>query len=408
MEERPIRPLTKFQQAVIVLALISMGCGMSVNFVVVAPLALEAGLSPRQIALVLVGSAALYAFLTPFWGQMAERFGRKRIMAFSMFASGLTNLAFLFALSAALAGIVTGIAAFFLLAFVRTFYGLLSPGMHPASMAAMADATTSKTRAAGMGLVGAAFGIGSIVGPAAIALLVEFGRLAPLWGAVIFNFVCAAILMIALPPTRKKRDGISDTKPKPLKVSDPRIRPYLIFLLGYFIVVGAIQQAIAWLVQSRFNLDTEAAIQNASYVFVALSIMVVVMQFGYIQPRKPDPRNILVPGIALVSLGYVVTAVAPSIFLMVLGFAIVGAGAGIAVPAMNALGSMSVAAHEQGAAAGLLATAPPAGFVIGPILGAELYQIYPPLPLIFSAVVMSGLGVIAYVLLLGRAPAATH
>ena len=402
MEERPLRPLTPFQQGIMALALVSMGAGMSVNFVVASPLALEAGLSPREIALVLVGSAALYAVLTPFWGRMAEKFGRKRIMAFSMFASGVTNAAFTLALSSAMTGVVTGLSAFLLLAVVRLSYGLLSPGMHPASMAAMADATTSETRAAGLGMLGAAIGIGSIVGPAAIAILVELGPLAPLWGAVIFNFFCAAVLMLALPPTRKSRDGLGTERPAPLKVTDARIRPYMIFLLGYFIAVGAIQQSVAWLVQSRFDLTAEDAIQQSSYVFIALSITMVIVQFSYIQPRKPDPKRILVPGIAFVAAGYFVTAVAPTVAIMVAGFAIVGVGAGLAVPSINALGSMSVPKQEQGAAAGLMAAAPPAGFVIGPILGAELYQISEPLPLIVSAVLMSSLAVVAYRLLLTR------
>jgi len=402
MEERPLRPLTPFQQGIMALALVSMGAGMSVNFVVASPLALEAGLSPREIALVLVGSAALYAVLTPFWGRMAEKFGRKRIMAFSMFASGVTNAAFTLALSSAMTGVVTGLSAFLLLAVVRLSYGLLSPGMHPASMAAMADATTSETRAAGLGMLGAAIGIGSIVGPAAIAILVELGPLAPLWGAVIFNFFCAAVLMLALPPTRKSRDGLGTERPAPLKVTDARIRPYMIFLLGYFVAVGAIQQSVAWLVQSRFDLTAEDAIQQSSYVFIALSITMVIVQFSYIQPRKPDPKRILVPGIAFVAAGYFVTAVAPTVAIMVAGFAIVGVGAGLAVPSINALGSMSVPKQEQGAAAGLMAAAPPAGFVIGPILGAELYQISEPLPLIVSAVLMSSLAVVAYRLLLTR------
>ena len=406
MEEQPLRPLTTLQQAAIALGLVSMGTGFSINFVVVSPLALEAGLTPRQVALVLVGSAALYATLTPLWGRLAERFGRKRVMAFSMFASGVTNAAFAYALSTALAGVVTGLAAFFMLAAVRLSFGMLSPGMHPASMAAMADATTAKTRAAGMGLLGASMSIGSILGPAGIAFLVGLGPLAPLWGAVIFNFLCAAILLAVLPPTRTSRADGARGRPPPLKLSDTRVRPYLIFLLGYFTAVGAIQQAVAWLVQSRFDLESADAIRLSSYVFISLAVTMVAVQFGYIQPRKPNPRNILVPGLALVSFGYLVTAFAPTITLMAAGFAIVGLGAGLVVPAVNALGSMSVPLQEQGAAASLLAFAPPAGYVAGPILGAELYQIYGPLPLIFSAVMIGALGVAAYLLLINRPSAA--
>ena len=75
-------------------------------------------------------------------------------------------MAFLFALEAALAGMITGLTMFFTLVFVRVWFGLLSPGLQPASMAAMTDATTPTTRAAGLGMLGAAMSIGSIIGPA--------------------------------------------------------------------------------------------------------------------------------------------------------------------------------------------------------------------------------------------------
>lgn len=381
-----------------------MGIGFSINFVVVSPLAREAGLSERQVALVLVGSAALYAILTPYWARLAERFGRKRVMAFSMLASAVTNAAFAITLERALAGALIGISAFFTLAGVRLTFGLLAPGIHPASMAAMADATTAKTRAAGMGLIGAAMSIGAILGPASIAILVSFGRLAPLWGAIIFNFFCAILLMVALPATRKSRQIID--RPPALKLSDKRVRPYLIFLLSYFTAVGAIQQSIAWLVEDRFALSGAEAIRQSSYVFVSLSIVLVIMQFGYIQPKKPNPRNILVPGLIFIAIGYLITAFGPNIIIMSLGFAVVGIGAGLAVPSMNALGSMSVPVREQGQAASMLAFAPPAGYVAGPILGAELYRINGALPLIITAVFMGILALFASSLVTKDSPIA--
>ena len=71
-----------------------------------------------------------------------------------------TNMMFLFALKAALVGMVTGLSTFFLLVFTRLFFGVLSPGLQPASMAAMTDATTPLTRAGGLGMLAAAMGLG--------------------------------------------------------------------------------------------------------------------------------------------------------------------------------------------------------------------------------------------------------
>lgn len=388
-EEVPVRPLSGFQQGVIALALVSMGAAFSISFLVIAPLAREAGLTEIQVAIVLVGSSLLYTSMTPVWAKLAERFGRKRVMVFSMYASAATNALFLLALDAALQAVVTGMAAFWLLVFVRMTFGVLSPGLHPASMAAMADATTAKTRAAGMGLAGAAMALGQIIGPAGISVLAPFGAMAPIWGSVVFSVICGTITGFALPPTRKDRSIAKGLKrPAPLKLRDRRLRTFLLALLFYFIAVAAIQQAIVWLVQDRFDLDKELAIQRASYIYVSLSVSMIATQFGYIQRHKPNPSNILIPGLVLITFGYVVTALAGSIWLMCIGFFIVGIGAALAVAALNALGSLAVPADEQGQAASLLAIAPPAGYIAGPILGAALYMAYPPLPLFVSAAMM--------------------
>ncbi|MEO0785389.1 MAG: MFS transporter, partial [Pseudomonadota bacterium] len=183
-EDAPLRPLTRLQQAAIALGTVSMGVGLSVNVVVVAPLARDAGLTELQVAGIMTLSTLLFTLTIPWWGKMADKYGRKRIMVFSLLMMGICNAAFIFALDAALAGIVTGTAAFALLCFVRFWFGLLGPGLQPASMAAMADATTPATRAAGMGLLGAGMSIGSIVGPASAAVLARIDALLPIWAAV--------------------------------------------------------------------------------------------------------------------------------------------------------------------------------------------------------------------------------
>ncbi|MEL7128026.1 MAG: MFS transporter, partial [Pseudomonadota bacterium] len=154
--EVPMRPLTALQQGAIALGMVAMGIGMTINFVVVTPLARDAGLTELEVAGVLTVSALLFAVMTPIWGRWGDRYGRKRVMIFSLLAAAATNGLFAIALKTALAGLVVGLSAFLMLAAVRTLFGLLSPGMFPASMGAMIEATTPRTRAAGLGLMGTA------------------------------------------------------------------------------------------------------------------------------------------------------------------------------------------------------------------------------------------------------------
>jgi MFS family permease len=321
-------------------------------------------------------------------------------MIFSLTAMGLTNMIFVFALNAALAGLMTGLTAFFTLVFVRLWFGLLSPGLQPAAMAAMTDATTPMTRAGGLGMLGACISIGSILGPAGATVLAPFGALMPIWGTIALNLVVAIILAVVLPPTRPRPK--SAKRPTPLAVRDPRVFPHLVFLFSYFIAIGIVQQTLSWFIEDRYQfVDTatrsagEAVVLHTGIAFACFAAGMIGVQFGYVQPRKPDPRKILPVGLAIVALGYVGADLFFPFWAMAVSFLAVGAGAALAVPAANALGSLSVKREEQGSASALLAAAPPAGFIFGPLIGATLYSFMPQLPLYVSAGLIGSLAVYA-------------
>ena len=391
--DQAVRPLTQLQTSIVALGVCAMGVGMTINFVVVTPLAREAGLSERQVAGILTVSALFFALMTPVWGRWADRFGRKRVMVASLFFAGLTNAIFAIALDAALAGLVTGLSAFFLLAGIRTSFGLLSPGMFPASMGAMIEATTPTTRAAGLGLIGTAMSIGSIVGPAGAAALAPFGALAPLWGSIIFSWVCALVIAFGLPKTRKERPG--GIRPTPLRIRDPRIFPHMVFLFSYFCIVGAIQITLAFLITDRYDYARELAVGATGLAFAALALAMVIVQFGYVQRKNPDPRKMLPIGLVLIMSGYLGAALFGPFWALCVCFFVAGLGAALVVPAANALGSLSVSPMEQGSAAAVLSSAPPWAFVIGPLIGAFLYEAHPLAPLLTSALFLAALWIYA-------------
>lgn len=399
--ETPLHPLTAFQQNMLMIAMIAMGAGMSINFVVVAPLTRKAGLGEVEVAGVLTLSTLLYAFMIPQWGRIADRVGRKRVMVFSLFAMGLTNMAFLFTLQAALAGALAGASLMFLLIFARLWFGLLSPGLQPASMAAMTDATTPQNRAAGLGMLGAGMSIGSILGPAGAAVLAPIGALAPIWGSIVFCLLVGVLIAFTLPKTVPRDRNF--VRPKPLAMTDPRVRPHLLFLLSYFIGVGMVQQTLAWFIEDRYRLsETEggnggqAAVLYTGIAFACMAVATIAVQFGYISRMKPDPRRLLPIGLGMVCLGYLAADAFHAFPILCLSFLVVGTGSALAIPSANALGSLAVTREEQGSAAALMSAAPPAGFIFGPLIGAGLYQIDHALPLIASAALVGGLAIYAW------------
>lgn len=399
-QDTPLLPLSRFQKFIIALGTVSLGAGLSINFVVVAPLAREAGLTELEVAMILTASSVIFATMVPKWGRIADVVGRKRVMVFSLCAMAMTNMFFLFALKSALAGIVTGIHAIALLAFVRVWFGLLAPGLQPAAMAAMTDATTPATRAGGLGMLGAAMSLGSIIGPAGAAVLARIDALAPLWGTISFNLVAAIAIGFLLPKTRPRPP--SHERPAPLSMRDSRVLPHLVFLFAYFVAVGMVQQTLGWFIADRYDfVDTaartakQAVVLHTGIVMACIAISILIVQFGYVSPRRPDPRKILPVGLALIAIGYVMADLFTPFWMMSISFLIVGLGSGLAVPAANALGSLSVSRQEQAAAAALLASTPPAGFVVGPLLGSALYMTHHQLPLYMSAAAFCVLAVYA-------------
>ncbi|MEM9668975.1 MAG: MFS transporter [Pseudomonadota bacterium] len=390
---QPVRALSGLQKAVVALGVSAMGVGMTINFVVVAPLTRDAGLSELQVAAILAISALFYAWMTPIWGRWGDQFGRKRVMVASLMAAGITNALFAMTLNTALSGALVGMTAFFTLAAVRMLFGLLSPGIYPAAMGMMIEATTPTTRAAGMGLIGTAMSIGSIVGPAGAAILAPFGALAPLWGSIGFSIACALVLAIVLPPTRNRREP--GVRPKPLSLFDPRIRPHVLFLFAYFVIVAAIQVTLAFLVADRYGLERADAVQASGLAFAALAAAMIIVQFGYVQPRNPAPKKMLPRGLTAIVVGYAAAALAPGFAFLCGAFFLVGVGAALVVPAANALGSLSVPQEDQAGAAAVLSSAPPWAFVVGPLLGAILYDLHPSAPLLVSAGLMAALCVYA-------------
>jgi len=160
-------------------------------------------------------------------------------------------------------------------------------------------------------------------------------------------------------------------------------------------VVGAIQITLAFLIADRYGYEREVAVGATGLAFAALASAMIMVQFGYVQRLNPDPRKMLPTGLIIIMAGYIGAALFSPFWALCACFFIAGIGAALVVPAANALGSLSVEPHEQGSAAAVLSSAPPWAFVIGPLIGAILYETHPLAPLLVCAAMMAALWIYA-------------
>lgn len=374
----PVAP-TALARLALLLGLVLMAMGQTVLFALFGPLGRDMGLSEIMVGGV-ISLAAVAVFLTsPWWGRQSDLRGRRPVFLFAMAGLGLTTLGFTLMLEAGRAGWVTGIWAFVLLALARVIYGLSVTGAQPAAAGWIADITTPEERTGGMAMIGAAYGVGAILGPVLAWMLSGFGLLVPLYAIGVMALAIFLLASRALPETR------ASTLHAALKLSplDSRLRLELGMLVIVFVVISSLQQTLAFYVQDTGGLDIAATVARVGQALALLALVMFATQV-VVALRKPSPKRILRVGLIFGAGGTALLLGWPEQPGILLSHAMLGFGMGLVIPGLQGLASLAVDAEEQGAVAGFVAAAMAGGFVLGPVLGTGLYGLWQGLPYLLA------------------------
>ena len=368
--------------------LLSVGIGRSVTLAVLAPIGRELGLMEIQVGLISALTAAMFFFGGPFWGRRSESMGRRKVMIIGLIGYAVTTLMFAAVVEAGLHGWMPILLVYPLMLLTRMAFAAVASGVFPASQSFVVATTSPQERTSGIALQNAAFGLGSILGPALGGAMVLISLIAPLYVAALVALVSAVLIWMLLPepPVRLAPPGV-----KKLHFTDPRIRPYLIinFFLSY--VMATVHQVGGFYFQDVLHLT---AAQTANRVGVALALMAVVTmgaQFLIIRPFRLTPKTLLRFGAPSVLAGVAVLILSSTLVPLLTGMVLVGLGLGFAQPGNAAAASLKVAPYEQGGLAGISMSAASLGFGLGPLLGATLYHSAPEAPFIVALAMMAGI-----------------
>ncbi|MEM1197286.1 MAG: MFS transporter [Pseudomonadota bacterium] len=391
------------QRAIIFTGLMIFAMGQTILFALLGPAARDIGFAEWQVGAIISASAVVFVLISPVWGTLADRWGRKNVIVSGLASYALATLLFAWLLSLGLAGALVGTTAFIALIGARLLYSLGSGGIQPAAVAMMADLTSKADRSAGVAAVGAAFGLGTVLGPGVASLLVDFGLLVPLLaaaaGALIIALLAAAF--VKDPPRRDKtEDASEDAKPDLLTLA-----PYLALGTGTFVAISAIQQTMAFFIQDFTGTNATEATKLAGNAFVVLAIATLVVQGGVVQKLKPAPATMLGAGFPIAALGIATMALAPSYAIILVGFGIMGTGFALVQPGISAIVSLATGAEAQGNVAGYVQAAMAGGFVIGPIAGTSLYALSPTAPLLLALACCAVCGALFVWTMRARGPA---
>lgn len=378
---------------ILVPALLTFAMGQTALFAIAGPVARAIGLSEFAIGIIISAAAVVFVVASPVWGRISDRWGRKNTIVFGLTSYAITSAAFALTMEAGLAGWLSAAAAFGVLLALRLTYAALGAGIQPAGVGYMADVSTREERPAAVATIGAAFGIGSILGPALAAALVGFGVLTPLYVIAALGLVAALYVALSLkePPSHASAatGGALDIR---------LMAPLLALAALSFVGVSTMQQITAFYVQDFLQVDAQAAAQWSGYCFMAMAAAMVLVQGALIPALKPGPQALLSAGYPTVLAGLALFAFPDAYWHLVVAMALMGAGYGAVQGGLMSAASLSTAPDAQGRAAGAMQGAMSIGFVIGPAAGTALYQVDPRYTVALAAATV----VIALLLTLAR------
>ena len=354
-------PMTVLSMAVLI---DMMGFGIVIP--VLPFYALEMGASPLQVTLLIASFSAMQMVATPLWGRVSDRRGRRPLLIAGLFASAVSYLIF-------------GLAQSLWLLLLSRMAAGAAGGTISVAHAYVADTTSPERRAHGMGVIGAASGLGVMLGPAIGGFFSRYGLGAPGYVAALLCLLNALAAVVLLPESRLRAGGPELTVRGPTTLRawlGTMTRPPLGLLLTvYFLGISAFTAMTALL---ALNFERRFAIgaDDMGLLFTLAGGATVVVRgalLGVLVRRLGEPATVRLGALALLLAAGLLPAM-PSIWWAALMVPLYAFGAGTLFPCLASLVSLASEAGQQGTVLGGSQVVGGLGRVTAPLWGGWLFQ----------------------------------
>ena len=332
----------------------------------------DIGATPTQIAILMSIYSGMQLLFAPIWGRLSDRYGRKPAILFGLLGNAVALIGF-------------GLAKDYLWLFIaRSAAGIASAAVMPSVMAYVADVTTSEERGKGMGLMGAAMGLGFIFGPAIGGIMGSHNM--PFFVAGALSFLNFLFVLALLPESLQKVVDAERRVETHEWVSPRQIFSWTslkspfnsLFLVAFFTTfsIAGLEATLPLFIEKGWNYGE----REMGWMFMIMGAIVVPIQgalLGRLINRFGERRIILV-GLCLNALGLAVLPNAFSFVTLTACITITGVGNQLIRPTNSSWISKQTQIG-QGTAIGIMDAFLSLGRILGPLLGGWLYEkeVYP-------------------------------
>jgi DHA1 family tetracycline resistance protein-like MFS transporter len=351
--------------------------------------------SDRHIGVLLAIYSVMQLFFAPLWGRLSDRAGRRPILLVSILGSCLSQLGYAWAPSFVWLVVARGVA------------GICGANIS-AAQAYVADVTTERDRASGMGMLGAALGMGFVFGPALGGLLGHGRSTLPFLvaaGLSAANFVLALVfLKEARPEGFRTRARALTWAGLRTTLTAPRL--WTAILLFFVVTFGFsnLEATFSLYLDRRFGYDRRAV----AWLFTYIGVFIIVVQGALVRRIVPrfGEKRVLVIGTVTQALGFVGLWQAHTLAVLLVALALTSVGNALTTPSLSALISR-LAGDMQGGVLGVSQSAGALARITGPLVGTTVLALGLGAPYALGAIVLAGAALIAAVVVHQPGAAAT-
>lgn len=319
----------------------------------------------------------------PVWGQLSDRVGRKPVLLISMFGAFCAYLLMMVAKTPEMI-LASRLVAGFMAGNIATAY------------AAVSDLTPPENRSKGMGILGAAFGLGFVIGPAIGGFL---GGATPDTANIFYPAVASAVMvslaMLAtliffkesLSPEHRQKLKAEKKLGRIESLKRVMVHPVLIrFCVFIFLVAvtsALMEPVLPLLVGNRYNWGP----LNMGYVFIFVGLVIAIVQGGLVGrlAKTFGEKNMVKMALGMLIIGLFIIVYTPYSYGVVLGLCFTGVGTTLFTTAISALASHRAKPTERGLVMGVVQSMQSFGRSMGPLVAGSLFALWEGLPYLAGA-----------------------